>query len=195
MRILRQASDQTSPAAIYQRKDICEDPFLRGKVQHQERIPTEKEKMTIIGIDPGKNGGIAWIADGKPCVEKMPETAADLWELIGDILGPIGWAVQSNGLMFTAYVEQVHSSPQMGVKSAFTFGQGFGQLEMALTAAGIPFHRVRPQAWQKSLGCLTGGDKNVSKRRAQELFPSLKVTHATADALLIAEYGRRQTTP
>ena len=62
---------------------------------------------------------------------------------------------------------------------------------MALTAAGIPFERVRPQQWQKSLGCLTKGDKNVTKRKAQELFPMMKVTHATADALLIAEYGRR----
>ena len=79
----------------------------------------------------------------------------------------------------------------MGVKSAFTFGQGFGHIEMALTAAGIPFERVSPQKWQKAMGCLTKGDKNVSKRRAQELFPHLKVTHATADALLIAAYGRR----
>jgi len=62
---------------------------------------------------------------------------------------------------------------------------------MALTAAGIPFERVRPQVWQKELSCLTGGDKNVSKRRAQELFPHLKVIHATADALLIAHYGTK----
>jgi len=41
------------------------------------------------------------------------------------------------------------------------------------------------------MGCLTKGDKNVSKRRAQELFPALKVTHAIADALLIAEFARR----
>jgi hypothetical protein len=33
--------------------------------------------MTVIGIDPGKNGGIAWIQDGKPCVEKMPETRGE----------------------------------------------------------------------------------------------------------------------
>jgi hypothetical protein len=64
---------------------------------------------------------------------------------------------------------------------------------MGLTAAGIPFERISPQAWQKSLGCMTGGDKNISKRRAQELFPTMNVTHATADALLIAEYGRRTT--
>jgi len=140
--------------------------------------------MTIIGIDVGKNGAIAWITDGSPCVEKMPETLQDLWELI-DLIGPSRYSSPK------AYIEQVHSSPQMGVKSAFTFGQGFGHLEMALTAAGIPFERVSPQKWQKALGCSTGGDKNVSKRKAQELFPAMKCTHATSDALLIAEYGRR----
>lgn len=139
--------------------------------------------MTVIGIDPGVNGAIAWITDGKPCVEKMPDTLQDLWELIRDI--------SSEGKCH-AYLEQVHSSPQMGVVSAFTFGNGFGHLEMALTAAGIPFTRVRPQVWQKELGCLTKGDKNISKRKAQELFPSMKVTHATADSLLIATYGTRQ---
>jgi Holliday junction resolvasome RuvABC endonuclease subunit len=146
----------------------------------------------IIGIDPGTNGGIAWITDGKPCVEKMPDTLQDLWELLQDIRAaaspPLGVG-ETNAM---AYIEQVHSSPQMGVKSAFTFGNGFGHLEMALTAAGIPFTRVRPQVWQKELGCMTKGNKNISKRKAQELFPSMKVTHATADALLIATYGIRQ---
>lgn len=139
--------------------------------------------MTIIGIDPGTNGGIAWITDGKACVEKMPDTLQDLWELLRDI------ASEGN---CHAYIEQVHSSPQMGVKSAFTFGNGFGHLEMALTAAGIPFTRTRPQVWQKELGCLTKGDKNVTKRKAQELFPNIKVTHATADSLLIATYGTKK---
>ena len=158
---------------------------------------------TIIGIDPGVNGGIAWITDGKPCVEKMPETLQDLWELIDEISGR-KWS--NNGPPdLKAYLEEVHVAPsfaksadgkknriRMGAKSAFTFGRGFGRLEMALTAAGIPFERVRPQVWQKALGCLTKGDKNVSKRRAQELYPQLKITHATADALLIATYGTRQ---
>ena len=146
--------------------------------------------MTILGIDPGKNGAIAWINDGKPCVEKMPETLQDLWDLIRDISQVWPYGPKSSGES-RAYIEQVHSSPQMGVKSAFAFGQGFGHLEMALTAAGIPFERVSPQKWQKALGCSTGGDKNVSKRKAQELFPAMKCTHATSDALLIAEYGRR----
>lgn len=141
--------------------------------------------MIHIGIDPGKNGAIAWIEKGNVCAEKMPATEKDLWDLIKDIAKPS----IMNRVTCRACIEQVHSSPQMGVKSAFTFGQIFGQLEMALIAADVPFLRVRPQEWQKSMKCLTGGDKNISKRRAQELFPHLKITHATADAILIAQYG------
>ena len=141
--------------------------------------------MITIGIEPGKNGAIAVIDEkGNAHAEKMPETLQDLFELLNAY--NVG-----NDRHCRAYLEQVNSSPQMGVKSAFTFGNGFGHLEMALTACGIPFERIRPQAWQKALGCMTQGDKNISKRRAQELFPTIKITHAIADALLVAEYGRR----
>jgi hypothetical protein len=146
--------------------------------------------MIYIGIDPGKNGGIAWIQDGKPCAEKMPDTLTDLWQVIDNIAAEVSMIYRQTEIV--AFLEQVSSSPQQGVKSAFTFGNGFGHLEMSIIAANIPLRRVRPQAWQKELGCLTGGDKNVSKARAQELFPSLKITHANADALLIAEFGRRK---
>ena len=136
-----------------------------------------------LGIDPGINGGIAFIpSTGTPWAHKMPETDKDLMELLRDATS----IAQAKAL-----IELVHSSPQMGVKSAFTFGEGYGRLQMALTALGIPYERVRPAMWQKAMGCLTKGDKNVSKRRAQELFPDIKVTHAIADALLIAEFNRR----
>lgn len=149
-----------------------------------------KYEITI-GIDPGANGGIAWIDyNGKACVEKMPDTLQDLWELICDITSYPKSSI--DGRSYKAYIEQVSSSPQMGVVSAFSFGRGYGNLEMALTAVGIPFERVRPQVWQKELGCMTKGDKNVSKRRAQELFPAIKCTHSVSDALLIAYYGTKQ---
>jgi hypothetical protein len=146
---------------------------------------------TTIGVDPGANGAIAWIDErGRACVEKMPDTLLDLWELIEDIQrSQVTWPTKAP---CKAYLEQVASSPQMGVVSAFSFGRGYGNLEMALTAAGIPFERVRPQVWQKALGCMTKGDKNITKRKAQELFPDIKITHATADALLIAQYGTKQ---
>jgi hypothetical protein len=144
--------------------------------------------MTTIGVDPGVNGAIAWIMDGKPCVEKMPDTLQDLWQLVESIV----YHDHPQNPNCRAYLEAVSSSPQMGVVSSFTFGRGYGNLEMALTAAGIPFERVRPQVWQKALGCMTKGDKNITKRKAQEMFPGIKVTHATADALLIAHYGTLQ---
>ena len=149
--------------------------------------------MTIIGIDPGQSGGIAWVTGSDMRVAKMPETLADLWTLF-EIIEKAGTPEQrlSKAVSgFKAYIEQVHSMPGQGVASSFKFGRGYGNLEMALTAANIPFERVTPQKWQKAMGCMTKGDKNVSKRKAQELFPQLKITHATADATLIAEYGRR----
>lgn len=142
-----------------------------------------------LGIDPGASGGIAFIPHNNPAkawAVKMPETLADLWNVINE------WDLSiDNCDAIHACLESVHSMPGQGVASSFKFGRGFGNLEMALTAACIPYTYVTPQKWQKELGCLTKGDKNVSKARAQQLFPHIKVTHSIADALLIAEYCRR----
>ena len=142
-----------------------------------------------IGIDPGKNGAIAFIpTDGKPWTASFKDaTDKDIYETMRDAVVYAGFEHAAS----TAMIEQVASSPQMGVKSAFTFGEGFGKLVMLMTALEIPFERVRPLKWQTALGCKTGGDKNITKRKAQELFPEIKITHANADALLIAEYCRR----
>lgn len=147
--------------------------------------------MRFIGIDPGVSGAIAML---EPCgqtvagvrvieasVRKMPSTERDLLDLLEVDVGPNSFAC----------LEFVRAMPRMGVASMFKFGQGYGALRMALVAANIPFDEVTPQKWQKAMQCRTGGDKNVSKRRAQELFPTIKVSHWNADALLIAEYCRR----
>lgn len=143
--------------------------------------------MNVIGIDPGLSGGVAWIGyrvgTTTALAYKMPSTEKDLFDFIGELKS---WGADK------AYLELVRSSPQMGVVSAFTFGRGVGSLRMALIAHGIPFEEVTPSVWQGAMKCRTKGDKNVSKRRAQELFPTVKVTHAIADCLLIAEYGRQK---
>lgn len=143
--------------------------------------------MKYIGIDPGVSGGIAILWVGPPGAPipravPMPTTDADLLDFLTQAV-----LVESA----RAVLERVSSSPQMGVVSAFTFGKSYGGLKMALAAVRIPYDEVTPQKWQQVMGCLTKGDKNVSKRRAQQLFPQVKVTHAIADALLLAEYCRR----
>lgn len=138
-----------------------------------------------LGIDPGKSGGLAIIGIGEPVAVKMPETERDIYDTVFSFRR---W----EDCDVVAVIERVHSMPGQGVSSSFTFGMGYGGLRMALIAAQIPFTEVTPQKWQKELGCLTKGDKNVSKSKAQQIFPSLKITHAIADALLIAEWNRRQ---
>lgn len=140
---------------------------------------------TIIGIDPGLSGGIAIIAHDGVMAWKMPETEKDLFDALKDMAG-------GTEKVF-AILENVHAMPKQGVASTWKFGQNYGALRMALIALGIPFETVAPGVWQRRMGCLSKGDKNITKRKAQELFPGLKITHAIADALLIAEDKRRRT--
>lgn len=156
--------------------------------------------MRYMGVDPGASGGIAVVTEHGMATEavRMPDTELDLLNLIRVIVA---------GGDIKAAVEFVHSSPQMGVASAFVFGKGYGGLRMALLASGVPFVEVTPQRWQGNIGGLRsarkakreggfqkGRDKNVSKARAQQLFPSVHVHHYNADALLIAEWLRRAET-
>jgi hypothetical protein len=160
----------------------------------------EIQAKVFVGVDPGKAGGIAALnASGRVMLAcKMPETDADLLSCI-ETIQRISKNIAGHGGPpdVEAVIERVSSGifgggMRMGVKSAFTFGEGFGRLKMAFIAAGVPYQLVMPGKWQRALGCLSKGDKNVTKRRAQERFAneSIKITHAIADALLIAEYCR-----
>lgn len=139
----------------------------------------------VLGIDPGISGGLAILSFDKKCYK----TAAfkDLTPI--DIVSTL-----KHQEIKHVYLEAVNAMPKQGVVSMFKFGMNYGWWQGVLNAIGIPIDRVYPLKWQTALGCRTGGNKNISKARAQELFPTLKVTHAIADALLIAEYGRRQLT-
>ena len=146
--------------------------------------------MRFIGIDPGQSGGIVAL-DTNGIVthcEKMPGTEGD----IGSLLSSIRWESETDHNF--ALIEAVHSMPKQGVSSSFKFGQNYGLLRGILIGQQIPFDQVTPQRWQKAMGCMTKGDKNVSKAKAQQLFPGERITHAVADALLIAEYCRRLRT-
>ena len=135
----------------------------------------------IFGIDPGKSGAIAMLWRGKIERIKLSETETDIGEWLENRLCNLEFA----------YLERVSAMPGQGVTSMFKFGQSFGFCRGLLIAFCIPFELVSPQVWQRKLGCLSGGNKNVTKAKAQELFPDYKWTHATSDAVLIAEYGRR----
>jgi len=139
--------------------------------------------MNILAIDPGITGGYVFNNKDKLFVYKF--TTMDEVEL--RILG--------NNIE-KVYIEKVHSSPQMGVKSAFTFGDNFGAwnefIRGSLVANKV---LVPPQVWQKTYPHLQGIQGNPRKKMlkllAEESHPDIKLTLATCDAILIHDYAQR----
>ena len=149
----------------------------------------------IIGIDPGGSGGIAWQVTCEPrsaTAVKFPATETDAARVLADCM-----ALEPE---WFAYIERVGATPQMGRTSAFSFGRNYGFLRGLLVGLAIPFEEVSPVKWQAEFGLrgskkLASGDTekhNAIKGKAQQFFPWLKITHATAAALLISEWGLRQ---
>lgn len=146
----------------------------------------------IIGIDPGKNGGIAVMntSNNSVMVKKMPETPKDVIDLLKK------FAKQD----VVCVLETVGGMPGQGGKAMFTFGRGYGSLETALLLLEIKTYPITPQKWQKEFqlgttkssgGFTTTQWKNILKAKAQQLFPKNKIFNWGADALLIAEFGFR----
>ena len=143
--------------------------------------------MIYIGVDPGKNGGIAIIdSDG---VIAFPFSEERLLIELDGI---------AQEYECVCYLEHVHAMPKQGVSSTFNFGMNFGFIQGVLKAYEIPYELVTPQKWKKEFSCTS--DKNTSIEVCKRLFPNvnLKATDrckkdhdGIAEALLIAEYGRR----
>lgn len=159
-----------------------------------------------LGCDPGKEGGLAIVSSNRELMwyERMGESPADIWRLFeyytsGKYTNRIEYAV----LEFVSYF------PGMGGVSAFTFGGNYYALQMALTAAKIPYSIVRPMKWQKEFNVPARGGSTAKARSehkerlrkiAQRLYPApnsgiwdeaLKIQRACCDAILLSEYARR----
>lgn len=149
---------------------------------------------TFIGIDPGVGGGLAVIyTTGDWEAVAMPKTVRGIFDWLNMIS-------EEHGYRTKAYIEKVHSMPGQGVASTFKFGENYGMCQMALTAAKLSYDYVTPQKWQATLdivprrkakGETSTQFKTRLKNKAEQLFPQYKITKATCDALLIAEYSRR----
>lgn len=149
----------------------------------------------ILGIDPGdKHGGIAVLGTGSNNVKlfNMPPTFADIYQLLKTIRD------QCAGEL-VCYLEDVGKGiPGQSSSVTANFGRHNGHLEMALYALEIPTVKVTPAKWMKyysnQVGTKSGLTvtewKNKLKGLAQTLYPSEKITLSTADAILIANYGK-----
>ena len=155
----------------------------------------------IVGIDPGVSGGATMLRGGGRVVTTVgfkpawtqQEFNRTLRKLLRDAMR---WNTGVPGFRDRmVFLELVgHIGRKDGRKGLFTFGRVDGIIRGTIMTLDLKVNEVTPMMWQSAMRCLTGGDKNVSKRRAAELWPDVKWTHATADSALIAEYGRRRIT-
>lgn len=148
----------------------------------------------VIGVDPGASGGIA-INYPEGRVSSLYAVMPD--DELRDMLETL--SLDPDHPHLVAFLEQVggfiKGNPSPG-SAMFRFGDGFGYIRGLLAAFRIPTHLVRPQVWQKAIPGLAGVEKVARKRKLKEhaarLFPNMKITLKTCDALLIADWGRRQ---
>ena len=146
----------------------------------------------IIGIDPGKNGGLTVITKDEIRAYKCPNTADEMATLFGVALNgdaPIDTYV---------IIEQVWARPGNASRAAFSYGVNYGLWIGIAASYEVDMNYVSPQKWMAHIGCPKGMKvtqrKNWLKDKAKEMYPSLKkVTLATADAILIARYGQDVT--
>lgn len=152
--------------------------------------PDLEMTTSILAIDPGASGGMAWIDQGLVFSCRMPDTEGDVFEKIqglSTLPGPRVAVVENQ-------VGVVGPGVRVSSAAMFKFGRGFGFLLGCLQALQWRIELVRPMKWQKemSLGVKDNGWKNKLKAEAQRLFPCQKVTLKTADALLLLEWARKR---
>lgn len=160
-----------------------------------DNSPFKDGEAFIIGIDPGKKGGIAFVSCDRPLIKlaKLPNHGG---ELLAHIKNAKFGFIETNSMM------RNHAK-----KGVVTFCEDYGRLRGIFEAADISHMGVPPKTWQaffgldfnppKPIGEMTKKEegqwytyrKNAHLKLAKELYPHLYITQATADALLIAVFG------
>lgn len=158
--------------------------------------------MIYIGIDPGLDGGIAFIAENEAVPVYLFKTP-----VIGgrdyDVQGMKEILQKNQPDWCFATIENQISMPGQGLTSTLQTGKGFGIWLGLLAGLEIPFQVVHAKSWQTKLFAGTSPKLDTKARSeivAKRLFPKLDfrkserarvANDGLTDAACIAEYGRR----
>ena len=153
--------------------------------------PELKFPKCIVGIDPGKSGGVAFISSGGLEVHDMPETFEDLRDLLIGFKKRFGHVV--------GVLENVHTYRTDRLKAGMEFAiekmiRNSETCKNALNSAGITYVQVEPRKWQGDLRLSKKGEtktqrKNRAKDYAKSMYPTVKINLPVADSVCIAIYG------
>lgn len=166
-----------------------------------------------IGIDIGKNGGIAYINESDIKIFQMPKIGTEIDNaFLYDIISNLNKTALSETKM-PAHIIFEKLGVIFGSSKATAFSMGYqsGIIEMMCICSLLPYTKVPPKVWQKEIftgieeikkpGKDSRDTKAMAAVAAKRLYPdmsfnvtsrSLKDHDGIIDALLIAEYARRK---
>lgn len=159
--------------------------------------------MLILGIDPGATGAAALIDRATMAprfVEDLDADPAVIVERLDSMLAGAG------SHPVRAILERAQAMPKQGVVGLANYMTGYGVIVGWLCCRRIPYDTVRPDQWKRALGISRKKDepkegayqrrKHEAMALARRLFPTcelgLKSHHNRAEALLLAEWARRE---
>lgn len=148
---------------------------------------------TVIGIDPGQEGGYAVLApDLQPYACPLPLNGKEL------AVNTMSFWLRHHRHALVI-LERQQPMPKNGSIASFKLGQMYGSLLGMLSSAGMHTELVSPKTWKDLILPGTAKDKPAAVAYCGRAFPAVtlilprcRVAHdGMADALCIAEYGRR----
>lgn len=158
----------------------------------------------ILGIDPMGRGALAYLdpdlGGEPPRVVDIPVVHITKSRLELDCKGLYQELLLNEPVI--AYVERMQPMG-LGGNASFKAGAYRDALRMAFAALEVPMVEVPPKEWQKEFGIRSTKDddtKSQSYLIASRMFPGVelvtprgRILDGRADALLIAEFGRRKS--
>jgi len=152
--------------------------------------------MIVIGIDPGKSGGLVVINSD----EVIPEKKVSLHKCPSSTHGMSAILRQAKSSAWIdeqdihIAIEKVWAFPTDARSSAFKFGVNYGMWLGIIGSLNLPFMEVPPQTWMKAYEKLPK-DKKERKKAIKDIATNIlhdmfdnkqRVTYAVSDAALIA---------
>jgi hypothetical protein len=154
----------------------------------------------IIGVDPGKMGGIVALFKNSDDLTMLPMPISgkeiDIIKIRDFLI-----SLKMKGRISKVIVEDVHAIAKTAAHNTFEFGRGLGILEGIITTLELPLIKINPKVWQKF--CHFGVPPKESKKlmsliAAKRIFPKenwlatakSKIPHdGLIDAALLAHFG------
>lgn len=161
--------------------------------------------MIFTGHDPGRNGAVASIDENKRVLALDDVPLDQHGELDGNIFSAMfqpGAIVIIEENHSRSHEDKRHPGRRVVPASDYAFGWISGVAWGICVAQGIAPIMVSPQTWKSTItrGLPAADTKDASMRMAKILFPSAVamlygprggIIDGRAEALLLAEYGRR----